>query len=101
MGRTGAICGRASAMRECTVLRTGQPFLPRSHHVSHILIVEDDRDIADLIAHYLKRAGHTADVVQSGTAALQQVASARPDLVLLDLMLPGVDGLHVCQTLRA
>jgi two-component system alkaline phosphatase synthesis response regulator PhoP len=68
--------------------------------VSHILIVEDDRDIADLIARYMQRAGHTVDVVASGTAALQHVAARRPDLVLLDLMLPGVDGMRVCQTLR-
>jgi DNA-binding response OmpR family regulator len=69
--------------------------------VSHILIVEDDRDIADLIARYMQRAGHTVDVVASGTAALQRIAARAPDVVLLDLMLPGVDGLRVCQTLRA
>jgi two-component system alkaline phosphatase synthesis response regulator PhoP len=69
--------------------------------VSHILIVEDDRDIADLIARYMQRAGHTVDVVVSGTAALQRIAARAPDVVLLDLMLPGVDGLRVCQTLRA
>jgi DNA-binding response OmpR family regulator len=68
--------------------------------VSHILIVEDDKDIADLIVHYLHKAGHTADVSVSGPAALAAIKAAPPALVLLDLMLPGLDGLHVCQTLR-
>jgi len=68
--------------------------------VSHILIVEDDKDIADLIAHYLQKAGHTIDMCASGPAALATIAAAPPALVLLDLMLPGLDGLHVCQALR-
>jgi DNA-binding response OmpR family regulator len=68
--------------------------------VSHILIVEDDRDIAELIRHYLVRAGHTADVLSSGTEVLPRVRSRRPDLLVLDLMLPGQHGLEVCQALR-
>jgi len=68
--------------------------------VSHILIVEDDKDIADLIAHYLRKAGHAIDAAASGTAALAKIKTSRPALVLLDLMLPGMDGLLVCQTLR-
>jgi DNA-binding response OmpR family regulator len=69
-------------------------------HVSHILIVEDDKDIADLIAHYLQKAGHAIDTAASGTAGLAKIRASRPSLVLLDLMLPGMDGLLVCQTLR-
>jgi DNA-binding response OmpR family regulator len=68
--------------------------------VTHILIVEDDKDIADLIAHYLQKAGHAVDVAASGTAALAKIKASPPGLVLLDLMLPGMDGLLVCQTLR-
>ena len=68
--------------------------------MSHILIVEDDRDIADLIAHYLQKAGHAIEIVASGSAALTKIAASPPVLVLLDLMLPGVDGITVCQTLR-
>jgi DNA-binding response OmpR family regulator len=68
--------------------------------VSHILIVEDDKDIADLIAHYLQKAGHTVDAAASGSAALARIKASPPALVLLDLMLPGLDGLHVCQALR-
>jgi DNA-binding response OmpR family regulator len=68
--------------------------------VSHILIVEDDKDIADLIAHYLQKAGHAIETAASGTAALAKIKASPPALVLLDLMLPGMDGLLVCQTLR-
>ena len=69
--------------------------------MSRVLIVEDDRDIADLIAHYLQKAGHTAEIVPSGTAALPRARDNAPDLLILDRMLPGMDGLLVCQALRA
>jgi DNA-binding response OmpR family regulator len=69
--------------------------------MSHILVVEDDIDIAALIAHYLEKAGHRVDRVTSGTDVLPHVRSSPPDLVILDLMLPGIDGLIVCQAMRA
>jgi DNA-binding response OmpR family regulator len=69
--------------------------------VSRVLVVEDDRDIADLIAHYLQKAGHTAEIVGSGAAALPRARDTAPDLLILDRMLPGMDGLLVCQALRA
>jgi DNA-binding response OmpR family regulator len=69
--------------------------------VSHILIVEDDRDIAELVRHYLARAGHTADAVAAGAEALTRVRRRRPDLLVLDLMLPGLHGLEVCRAIRA
>ena len=68
--------------------------------MSHILIVEDDRDIAELIRHYLVRAGHTADTLASGAEVLPRLAAHRPDLLVLDLMLPGLHGLEVCQAVR-
>jgi two-component system, OmpR family, alkaline phosphatase synthesis response regulator PhoP len=68
--------------------------------VSHLLIVEDDRDIADLIRHYVVRAGHTADVLSSGTEVLPRIRTRRPDLLVLDLMLPGLHGLEICQAIR-
>jgi DNA-binding response OmpR family regulator len=68
--------------------------------VSHILIVEDDKDIADLIARSLQKAGYATDTAASGTAVLPKVKTVAPDLILLDLMLPGMDGLLVCQALR-
>ncbi len=68
--------------------------------MSHILIVEDDRDIAELMRHYVVKAGHTADVLASGSEVLPRIRSRRPDLLVLDLMLPGLNGLEICQVLR-
>ncbi len=68
--------------------------------MSHVLIVEDDADIAQLMERYLSRAGHTTETVAAGDRALASVRRRLPDLVILDLMLPGVDGLDVCRLLR-
>jgi DNA-binding response OmpR family regulator len=68
--------------------------------VSRILVVEDSADIAQLIRHYLERAGHAVDVTASGADVLPRARKQAPDLVVLDLMLPGMDGLLVCQALR-
>jgi DNA-binding response OmpR family regulator len=68
--------------------------------VPRILVVEDSPDIADLLKHYLKGAGHDVDHVATGDAVMARVKAAPPDLILLDLMLPGMDGLLVCQALR-
>jgi len=69
--------------------------------MSRILVVEDEKDIADLIAHSLQRAGHTVELLGSGHGAVARVKESAPDLIVLDLMLPGMDGLLVCQALRA
>jgi DNA-binding response OmpR family regulator len=69
--------------------------------MSHILVVEDDHDIADLIAHYLEKAGHTVDRLSSGAPVIPKLRARPADLVILDLMLPGMDGLLVCQAMRA
>jgi DNA-binding response OmpR family regulator len=69
--------------------------------MSRILIVEDDDDIAQLVHRYLTRAGHVADIVRAGDEALLKVRERMPDLIILDLMLPGLDGLEVCRALRA
>jgi DNA-binding response OmpR family regulator len=66
-----------------------------------ILVVEDDQDIADLLAHYLERAGHQVTRLSSGKDVMPQLRTAPADLVILDLMLPGMDGLLVCQAMRA
>ena len=66
-----------------------------------ILVVEDDPDIANLIRHYLEKNGHAVQVLGSGGAVLAKVRGERPDLIVLDLMLPGLDGLMVCQALRS
>ena len=66
-----------------------------------ILVVEDDRDIAELIAHYLGRAGHEVDLLAHGGEAARRVREIEPALVVLDLMLPGLDGMTVCRALRS
>src|SRR5688572_3104219 len=67
---------------------------------SRVLIVEDEPDIRDLVAFHLAREGYAVTTASTGTEALRQVAAARPDLLLLDLMLPEIDGLEVCRRLR-
>jgi two-component system, OmpR family, alkaline phosphatase synthesis response regulator PhoP len=67
----------------------------------NILVAEDDRDIADLIAHYVERSGWTPHVVSSGDEALASSRKQSFDLVILDVMLPGMSGLEVCRALRA
>jgi two-component system alkaline phosphatase synthesis response regulator PhoP len=68
--------------------------------MARILVAEDDPDIASLLAHYLQRAGFEADLVPSGKDVVPRIKKAPPDLLLLDLMLPGIDGLEVCRTVR-
>ncbi|MCB9896986.1 MAG: response regulator transcription factor [Planctomycetes bacterium] len=66
-----------------------------------VLIVEDEADIRELIEYALTREGLEAETAADGTAGLAAVRRRVPDLVLLDLMLPGVDGLEVCRRLKA
>jgi DNA-binding response OmpR family regulator len=77
------------------------PQSPVRNVMAQILVVEDDADIAALIAHYLEKAGHRVDALASGTDVLPRLRKVPADLVILDLMLPGVDGLVVCQAMRA
>ena len=65
-----------------------------------IMLVEDDAALAELIASYLQRFDYQVNVVNRGDRALDGMHRLRPDLVILDLMLPGLDGLHVCRQLR-
>ena len=65
-----------------------------------LLVVEDDHDIAHLLSHSLGRAGFLVEMLHSGAEVLPAVRRTLPDLVLLDLMLPGLNGLEVCRTLR-
>ena len=65
-----------------------------------ILIVEDERDIADLLRYNLQEAGFKTDYVRNGADALQRAIEKTPDLILLDLMLPEVDGMIVCRLLK-
>ncbi len=69
--------------------------------MSKILVVEDDPDIAELIQRYLEKAGHSVERLSSGGAVMPRLRREAPDLLVLDLMLPELDGLMVCQALRS
>jgi two-component system, OmpR family, response regulator MtrA len=67
---------------------------------AHVLVADDDERQAEVIRRYLVAAGHRASVVHDGRAAVDQVRQRRPDLVILDVMMPKMDGFEVCRTLR-
>jgi DNA-binding response OmpR family regulator len=66
-----------------------------------VLVVEDEEDILALLHFNLIKAGYNADCASHGEEALKVVAAKKPDLILLDLMLPGIDGLEICRRLRS
>lgn len=68
--------------------------------MASVLIVEDDGAIASLVRDHLVRAGHRVELAHDGDVALARAETMRPDLVVLDVMLPGPSGLEVCATLR-
>ena len=70
------------------------------HVRGSVLVVDDEPTIAEVVSRYLERAGYSTRVAADGVQALAAVADHRPDLVVLDLMLPGIDGLEVMRRLR-
>jgi DNA-binding response OmpR family regulator len=74
---------------------------PNGHTRGHVLVVDDEPTIAEVVSRYLERAGYDTAVAPTGGAALAQAAGQRPDVVVLDLMLPDIDGLEVMRRLRA
>jgi DNA-binding response OmpR family regulator len=68
--------------------------------MARILVVEDDPDIAELLVHYLENAGHTVHRLSSGSDVQPHLRHSPADLVVLDLMLPGMGGMAVCEALR-
>ncbi len=65
-----------------------------------ILIIDDDQELTQLISRFLERNGFEVEVEHSGDQALERIESVRPDLLVLDLMLPGTDGLSICRNIR-
>ncbi|CRK61429.1 Phosphate regulon transcriptional regulatory protein PhoB (SphR) [Alloactinosynnema sp. L-07] len=65
-----------------------------------VLVVDDDHTVSDVVRRYLERDGHQVSLADNGEDALRWIAENEPDLVVLDLMLPGIDGLEVCRRLR-
>ena len=68
--------------------------------MTHVLIVEDEESLADPLAFLLRKEGFEATVVNDGAAALGTFDRVSPDIVLLDLMLPGMSGTEICKSLR-
>jgi DNA-binding response OmpR family regulator len=68
--------------------------------VKRILVVDDDVNVRDVVRRYLEHAGYQVELAGNGEQALSIAATAEPDLVVLDLMLPGIGGLEVCRLLR-
>ncbi|MFF6772065.1 response regulator transcription factor [Streptomyces sp. NPDC012637] len=68
---------------------------------ARILVVEDDPTVAEVVTGYLERVGFAVEHAADGVDALRRAGERRPELVVLDLMLPGLDGLEVCRRLRA
>ena len=70
------------------------------HARGSVLVVDDEPTIAEVVSRYLERAGYRTRVAVDGAQALELLARQRPDLIVLDLMLPGIDGLEVMRRLR-
>ena len=68
---------------------------------TRVLVVEDEPTVADVVVRYLERDGHDVEVAGDGPAALRAFDDFRPDLIVLDLMLPGLDGVDVCRRIRS
>ncbi len=69
--------------------------------MARILVVEDEKDLQEVLAYNLRHAGHTTILVGGGKDAMSAVVEHRPDLVLLDLMLPDVSGIEICRRLKS
>jgi two-component system, OmpR family, response regulator ResD len=114
------VVAQGAVVALCVVYRNGLPLttgelpldgaidLPRYCHTEEmddhlrgsVLVVDDAPTIAEVVARYLERAGYRTRVATDGVQAIEAAASQRPDLVVLDLMLPGIDGLEVMRRLR-
>lgn len=68
---------------------------------ARILLVEDDKELSELVRGRLADSGYSVETAEDGYKALEKVSESVPDLVLLDVMLPGLDGLEVCRRIRA
>ena len=68
---------------------------------TRLLMIEDDARLAQMVAHYLGQSGYAVTHAAHGEAGLEQLPMVQPELVILDLMMPGIDGLEVCRRIRA
>ena len=68
--------------------------------MSHIFVVEDESKIREVLREYLEKEGHKVTCFERGDTVIPSVKASSPDLILLDIMLPGMDGLEVCRGVR-
>jgi DNA-binding response OmpR family regulator len=68
--------------------------------MKHIFVVDDERDIRDLIKKYLEKEGFKVTLFENGQDILNETRRLKPDLLVLDIMMPGVDGLKLCKEIR-
>src|SRR5262245_60200959 len=90
-----SICSGAPLPRPAKIPSPG-----RSMRLKRVLIIEDDRDIVELVRYNLSQEGFELTIATDGLAGLAQVRKSQFDLLLLDLMLPGMPGLEVCREIR-
>src|SRR3989440_2183998 len=92
----------SSGLRSAATREDGAPkrLAEPGDRAESILVVDDDPTVSDVVRRYLERAGYTVTLSADGRDALAVYERIRPDLVVLDLMLPGLDGLEVCRRLR-
>ena len=99
------VCQSAAAATIWTHIPQNAPdalvYIARMQAAPHILIVDDHREIRDLVSRALTKEGFRVSTAADGRAMRKVLADGRIDLILLDLMLPGEDGLSLCRTLRA
>jgi DNA-binding response OmpR family regulator len=72
-----------------------------SVNAARILVVEDEASIADVVARYLRRDGHEVETIGDGAKAMERLQESNPDLIVLDLMLPGMEGKEILRRVRA
>jgi two-component system, OmpR family, alkaline phosphatase synthesis response regulator PhoP len=72
-----------------------------SRKKARILVVDDEEDIAEVISYNLAKEGYEVECAHTGESALERLTKEKPDILLLDLMLPGIDGLDVCKSVKA
>src|SRR5437867_12618269 len=73
----------------------------RSHSQrARVLVIEDDATVTEVVARYLEREGYEVLTARDGPTGVHRALSASPDLIVLDLMLPGIDGFEVCSQVR-
>ena len=70
------------------------------NQMGHILIVDDEADIRELLKYNLEKEGHTTDVAENGAVALDRIKNRKPDLMLLDVMMPIMDGIQTCEAVK-